>query len=236
MVLPLPRCEHRDEQHGGQHRPRPRIAARLQLAIQQPCTAGNCKQHQQGNKKSAEPFKRYALSAPRQKCDDDEEEQKGGKSRGCCSGKRSFRWIAEPRALPGRESVHQVDNDCRDDWTDQKWPQTSQPHELEELLENSPTERRSQSQVVIPNPGDRNHLRDHTPSIQAPDIGEAEHQIERLIARQAGLHVAQYEHRKHDTGDRGGDDAIGPHLAPAPAQMDQAQSSPTKTLSNTPIA
>ena len=91
-------------------------------------------------------------------------------------------------------------------------------------------------QVIIPNPGHGDHLRDHAPSIEAPDIGEAEHQIERLIARQSGLHVAQYEHRKHDTGDRGGDDAIAHISRQRRCAMDQAQSNPTKTLSSTPTA
>src|ERR1700728_4263943 len=122
MVLPLPSPEYRDEQHGGQHGPCPRIAARLQLAVQQPCTVGNCKQHQQGNKKRAEPFERYALSAPCQKRNGDEEEQKGGESRGCCAGNRSLSWIAKPRAHPEHKSVHHVDNDRRDDWADQEWP------------------------------------------------------------------------------------------------------------------
>ena len=41
---------------------------------------------------------------------------------------------------------------------------------------------------------------------------------QRLVARQAGLHVAQYEHRKHGARNRGADDAVAPHVVPSPAQ------------------
>ena len=105
------------------------------------------------------------------------------------------------------------------------------------LLEIAPAERRHQRPGSYPDSRPPQIImRDHAPPIEAGDIGEAEHQIERLVARQAGLQIAQNEHRKHGTAIAAADGAIGPHSRHRRRSTDQAPEQPDKGTSSMPTA